>query len=337
MSERVIGDKLRVNVRPLTYFVGQIKDRVDPNTYLRMRLRMDELGLQFPQEECLVIATLNTPRKVQRFINTNLTYNQDHIINGSMEQNEETALSPRMVLRTALGHCFEAGLLAYMINYLHGYDPRLVFLEGIFGDDDHTIVRVKGKDGRYGANAQSSYRHLRGRPMVFSSDRELAESYKGWYTFSARYEPERSNLVGYSEPIDMVEKFGTGWMDTLDPIWQEYHSALDRKTRLYSLTHPSKNPHQYGLYKALEKGWIVIEEGLARLAIDNLPGDIRIAHRSYEANSAQVGNIWDNKEMLTQQQKMFARTGTTSPDLISFVSDINLMLQTGFDPRDLYL
>src|SRR3989344_4293819 len=336
MSERITGDKLSPDLRPLTYFVRQLKDEVDPNIYLRMRLRMDQLGVQFPQEECLVMAALNTPGKVQRFIDGNLTYNQDHLINGSSQQNEETALPPRMVLQTGFGHCFEVAMWAYLVNDLHGYDPRLIFLEGIFGDDDHTIVRVKGKDNRYGANAQSSYRHLRGRPMIFSSDREVAESYKGWYTFSARYEPERSNLVGYSEPINMVRKFGVGWMDTLLPVWEEYHFALDSRTRLYSLNHPSIAPHQYGLFKALERGWIVIDDAGARLEIDALPEDMRLLHQNYEANSRHIENIWNHHAILAEQQKAYTKWGVTSPDLISFVGDVNLMLHTGYDPRKLY-
>lgn len=336
MSERITGDKLSQDLRPLTHFVRQFKDKVDPNAYLRMRLRMDELDLQFPQEECLVMAALNSPGKVQRFIDGNLTYNQDHIINRSARQNEETALPPRMVLQTGFGQCFEVAMWAYLVNYLHGYDPRLMFLEGIFGDDDHTIVKVKGKDGKFGANAQSSYKHLRGRTMVYSSDHELAESYKGWYTFSSRHEPERSNLVGYSEPIDMVEKFGIEWMDTLSPIWKEYHFALDQETHLYSLDSPLEAPHQYGLFRALEQGLIIIRRGRASFNIDVLPTDLEMLHRNYERNRAVIENIWDHTDILTQQLKMFKEIGITSPDLISFVSDVNLMLQTGYDPRNLY-
>jgi hypothetical protein len=63
----------------------------------------------------------------------------------------------------------------------------------------------------------------------------------------------------------MVEKFGIEWMDTLSPIWKEYHFALDQETHLYSLDSPLEAPHQYGLFRALEQGLIIIRRGRASL------------------------------------------------------------------------
>ncbi|MCK7468660.1 MAG: hypothetical protein MZU91_11475 [Desulfosudis oleivorans] len=101
----------------------------------RFEARCRALGLRFGDDELAVLAALDTPDKVQAFLNTHLYYNDDH---ASVDQ-EETAMPPRLVLRTGMAHCFEGAMFAYAVNYLHGHEPRLLMLEAS-QDADHNLV-----------------------------------------------------------------------------------------------------------------------------------------------------------------------------------------------------
>ena len=85
-------------------FANLYRDVVNPAVYTRLAVRVRQLDLGFSDDELLVLAALDTPARVQAFLNTQIYYNNDH---ASAEQ-EETSMSPRRVLQTALAHCFES-------------------------------------------------------------------------------------------------------------------------------------------------------------------------------------------------------------------------------------
>src|SRR5512142_3177585 len=105
MSKPFISDQPRIRLAPaeqIQAYVNVYKDQVPPEMRARFSKHLDELGLQFSAEEQLIVAALNTPAKVQEFLNTQVYYNYDH----SSADQEETCMPPRQVLRQAHAHCF---------------------------------------------------------------------------------------------------------------------------------------------------------------------------------------------------------------------------------------
>lgn len=252
----------------LAYFVGLYQDRIDPAALARVTLRVKELGLAFDEEELQMIAALDTPEKVQDFLNTQVYYNDDHTT-GLIE---ETASPPRRVLRTALAHCFEGAMLAYTIDYLHEHSPRLVLLEAS-QDSEHNLVLFRDpKTQLYGANAHSGYAHLDGRPAHYPTIRAVVGSYVPYYYSDYTHDPTDLTLVGYSDPIDLVAKYGTAWMASEEPLWDIYLTYVDDTVALHSLSADSNEAHLYPLIRALKENWIRVNgSGEPTVSVCDLP------------------------------------------------------------------
>jgi hypothetical protein len=122
--------------------------------------------MDFTPAERRIIARLNTPAKVQRWLNR-LPYNS--------ETGGETFRSFRQVLRHRTAHCSEAALLAACVLEQHGYPPLLLTLESA-DYLDHVLFAYR-VHGRWGTVARSRDPGLHGRKPVFRSPRALAESY----------------------------------------------------------------------------------------------------------------------------------------------------------------
>lgn len=120
----------------------------------------------FTKREWRWIQTLNTPRKVQRWL-TGIPYN--------WEREGETQRSFREVLRRNTAHCMEAALSAAVILEQHGFPPLIVSLES--QDKLDHVIYVFQQKGLWGAVARSRDTGLHGRKPVFSSVRALAWSY----------------------------------------------------------------------------------------------------------------------------------------------------------------
>ena len=120
----------------------------------------------FTAREWRLIQRLNTPRKVQLWLN-GLPYNT--------EAHGETLRSFRSVLRTGHAHCLEACLAAAVILEQHGYPPIVMSIES---QDwlDHVVFLYKAR-GKWGAIGRSRDPGLHGRRPVFRSPRDIALSY----------------------------------------------------------------------------------------------------------------------------------------------------------------
>ena len=125
---------------------------------------------QFSRAERALIARLNTPAKVQRWLNA-LPYNT--------EQGGETQHSFRPVVKLRTAHCMEAALFASVVLEQHGFPPLVMSLES---QDwlDHVIFIYQAR-GRWGSVARSRDPGLHGRKPVFRSPRALARSYMDPY------------------------------------------------------------------------------------------------------------------------------------------------------------
>ncbi|HVN78717.1 MAG TPA: hypothetical protein VMW38_06950 [Terriglobia bacterium] len=158
------------------------------------------------RQEIRILRQLNTPEKIQRFIDFELAYNK--------EKDGETCRSPRRVLRDRTGHCFEGALLAAAALRISGHPPLVVDLEAI-RDDDH-IVAVFKLNGHWGAIGKSNYAGLRFREPVYRTVRELVMSYfEHYYNLDAE-----KTLRRYSRPLNLARFDRIHWMTAEADLWE---------------------------------------------------------------------------------------------------------------------
>jgi len=90
------------------------------------------LGLD--KKEIKILKSLNNPKKIQDFLNK---------IPINFEEQKETCMSPRMVLKNWKAHCMEGAMLAAAALRLNGEKPLLVDMEATKKDFDHVICYSK--------------------------------------------------------------------------------------------------------------------------------------------------------------------------------------------------
>ncbi len=294
--------------------------RVAPAARERLAQRVRALGLRFGEQELTVLAALDTPQKVQQFLDTEITYNNDH----ATPDSEETAWTPKQVLARANAHCFEGAMFAYAVNTLHGHEPRLVLLEASQDSDHNLVVYRDAATGLYGCNAHSAFPNLEGRPPRFADLRRLSESYHPYYYSDRSRDPSDLTLVGYSEPIDLVARHGTGWIDSDTDLWDLYFSYIDGAAVFHYLFDDSGASHRYPAIRALDERWIVRgPDGKVRVAVKNLPAEAQALWAPY----------WERKqrgEPMRELDRQFrALTGLTPVDLDDNAHDLQKQLEKG--------
>lgn len=288
--------------------------------------RLSELGgLDFTRDEKRLIAALQTPDRVQIFLDTFLTYNNDHLDASAVE----TAQSPKSVLHSGTAQCFEGLTLAYLINTVHKWNPRLVLLEAS-QDIHHNILVWQDPDTRFwGASAQSSLCTLRKREPVYDTLHGLARSYYPEYFSDRTKDRKKITLVGYSEPIDLIERFGTAWMGTQDPLWELYYTYITDTTKFYDIHDPEKATHLYPMIAALKNGWIEIHDGKPVVCPERLTEEARVIWFQfwdlYDKSEAHPTGYARELEM--QFRKI---TATTPIDLAESVEEVELYLASGY-------
>jgi len=167
----------------------------------------------FDSGQIAVLRRLNTPAKVQDFLDFELPYNY--------EKQGETLYSPRLVLRENKAHCFEGALFAACTLRFHGFKPLIVDLVAS-EDDDHILALFKEK-GLWGCVAKSKFTGLRYREPIHRNLRELVlSSFEGYYNFDGK-----KSLRSYSEPFDLSKFDSAGWMASGKPLWP-VEKALNR-------------------------------------------------------------------------------------------------------------
>jgi hypothetical protein len=122
----------------------------------------------FTPAEQRLVRKLNTPLRVQRFLNA-LPYNDEP------PPGRATLRSFRRVVCAQTAHCIEAALTAAVILEQHGYPPLVVSFESV-DELDHVLFLYQ-RAGRWGSVARSRDPGLHGRKAVFASPRALALSY----------------------------------------------------------------------------------------------------------------------------------------------------------------
>jgi len=160
----------------------------------------------FSKEELRVLKRLNTPRKIQDFINSLKT---------NFELKRETCMSPRMVLRTGQAHCIEGAIFAAAALKLQGYKPLLVDLEANKNDYDHVIAVFK-KHGHWGAITKTNHSCLRYREPIYRNIRELILSFFHEYFLNSN---GKKTLRKYSLPVDLSRFNKLNWETSEEDLW----------------------------------------------------------------------------------------------------------------------
>lgn len=158
----------------------------------------------FIKQEKKLLKKLNTPAKVQDFLNA-LKFN--------FEENGETLKSPLFVLRDGKAHCIEGALLGAYILSLHGFTPYLMHLKAQKGDYDHVVTPFK-VNGLWGALSKTNHAVLRYREPIYKNIRELAMSYFHEYFLN----DGRKTLRQYSKLLNL-NIFEKDWATLEGDLW----------------------------------------------------------------------------------------------------------------------
>lgn len=168
--------------------------------------------LVFTKQEKALLQKLNTPAKVQDFLNS-LRFN--------FEKKGETLQSPILTLRSRKAHCFEGALLGAYILSLHGFTPYLVHLKAMKGDYDHVIVPFR-VGHFWGALSKTNHAVLRYREPIYRNIRELAMSYFHEYFL----DNGQKTLRQYSVPFNLAT-LRNDWVFSEKDLWY-IDKELDR-------------------------------------------------------------------------------------------------------------
>jgi len=311
----------------LRLFATRYRRETNPVAIAWFRARVREHGLPFDDDEVTILAALNTPAKVQKFLNEEIYYNNDH----AAVELEETAMSPRTVLRTGLAHCFEGALFAYAVNYLHQHNPRMVLLEAIQDSEHNLVVYQDARTGLYGCNAHSAFPHLDGRPAEFQTIHALAKSYYPYYYSERTNNLDDLTLVGYAEPFDLIARFGVSWITSDKPLWDLYYTYVDASVSLRYFD-DARDPHLHPVVRAAKENWIRVDaHGKPFVSVPDLPSEAQTTwHAFWRAFGVNEGHRRPQGEAGALEQHFFDLTGTTPIDLADNASDMQYFLAAGY-------
>ncbi|MBI3702436.1 MAG: hypothetical protein HY244_00960 [Rhizobiales bacterium] len=165
-------------------------------------------ALLTPSEQ-RVFARLDTPQKIQNFLDR---------LPANYELDGDTAMSPRRMLRTRLGHCAEGALFAAAVLSFHGKRAWLMDIQALPSDQDH-IVALFQERGLWGAISKTNHAVLRWRDPIYQSARELAMSFAHEYCLPGG----KKSMLAYSRPFSLTRFAPERWVIAED----ELHWLMD--------------------------------------------------------------------------------------------------------------
>lgn len=160
----------------------------------------------FSEKEILLFRKMNTPEKVQDFLNS-LRFNFE-------EDGKDTLSSPLEVVRRGSAHCFEGALLGAYILSLHGHKPLILHLLATRDDFDHVISPFKWKS-YWGALSKTNHAVLRYREPIYKNIRELAMSYFHEYFLN---KSGKKTLRKYSYVLNL-NTLPKDWITREEDLW----------------------------------------------------------------------------------------------------------------------
>lgn len=149
------------------------------------------------QEEYRSLEKLNTPAKIQDFLNA---------LQFDFAPGDEVDRSVRGTLSKGSTDCAGGAIFAAAALFLQGRQPLLMDLQTAKPDFDHVVALFK--EGKcWGAISKTNHAVLRYREPVYATPRELALSY-----FHEYFLPNgKKTLRGFSKPFNLA-KYGFGWL-----------------------------------------------------------------------------------------------------------------------------
>lgn len=157
-------------------------------------------------KDMAVLKRLSTPQKIQDFLDA---------LPQNFEENGETLMSPRRVLREHKAHCIEGALLAGTALWIHGEKPLLLDLKTTKHDFDHVLALYR-YGNHWGAISKTNHAVLRFRDPIYRTIRELVLSYFHEYFLIKN---GKKTLRSYSRPFSLA-RFGTQWITAEDDLWE---------------------------------------------------------------------------------------------------------------------
>jgi hypothetical protein len=186
---------------------------------------------EFTRGELRVIKKLDTPAKVQNFLDR-IPYNF-----------RDTVWSFRKIVKNKTANCLEGALFAAFVLSQHGYKPLMVCMEAR-DDIDHNIFVYK-KNGKFGSVAISRDKELRGRKAIYKSIRALVMSYYPYYYNYYTGDKTDITLRGFSDTIDL-SKFKEDWI-------RSGKNLRFIEKYLYKIPYKKLFPKRKELYKGTKK------------------------------------------------------------------------------------
>jgi hypothetical protein len=169
---------------------------------------INQKSLGLTTTEWRLFKKLNTPVKIQDYLDT---------LKLNFEEQGDTYMSPRRVLKERKAHCLEGAVLAAAAFLINGQPPLLLDLHANLraGDYDHVVAPFKV--GKYwGAISKTNHAVLRYREPVYRDIRELAMSYFHEYFLH----DGKKTLISYStRPLDLRKFMHEEWLTTPDDMW----------------------------------------------------------------------------------------------------------------------
>lgn len=150
------------------------------------------------QDELYLLKKLSTPTLIQNYLES-IPFNH--------EDNGETCMSPRRVLKEKKAHCLEGAMLACAALILQERKPLIMSIKVTKDDYDHVVALYK-ENGYWGAISKTNHAVLGFRDPVYRNIRELAMSYFHEYFLIKN---GKKTMRGYSRPISMF-RFGKNWL-----------------------------------------------------------------------------------------------------------------------------
>ena len=204
----------------------------------------------FSRAELAVLRPLNTPQKVQGFLNELAT---------NFELDGDTCRSPRRVLETGEAHCVEGAILAAAAFRLAGRRALLMELLTTADDDPHVVALFQER-GYWGAVGKTNHAVLRYRDAVYRDTRELAMSFFHEYFLNSN---GQKTLRSITRPMNLARFDARGW--TVSERDVDYIPTALEDAAHYSLLEPWQ---ARGLRAAdpieIEAGKLVVERAPRR-------------------------------------------------------------------------
>jgi hypothetical protein len=147
-----------------------------------------------------LLRTLDTPRKIQDFLDTT-AYSPEY-----------ANRCPLRVMNDRQAHCLDGALFGAAALRRLGFPPLLVDLFPDPGMDDDHVLAIFRQNGRWGAVAKSNFVGLRFREPVYRDLRELVMTYfEQFFNVNGV-----KTLRSYTRPVDLerFDRYGWEFSDT---------------------------------------------------------------------------------------------------------------------------